>query len=197
MSSQRTTFVTPEEYLEQERRADYKSEYFAGEVLAMAGASRRHGLIVANLIGALHQQLKNRPSEMQGSDLRLRVTPSGLYTYPDVMVICDEVQFADDQKDTILNPVVLIEVLSDSTRDYDRGRKFQHYRTLASLQEYLTVEQREPHVEHWTRQQEDRGLLTEFSGLGQRIQLASIDCALSLADIYEKVDWTGEQQKLF
>jgi Uma2 family endonuclease len=197
MSSQPKTFLTAEEYLEQERRAEYKSEYLAGEVVAMAGASRRHGLIVANLIAALHRQLKNRSCEVQGSDLRLRVAPGGLYTYPDVMVICAEVQFADDQKDTVLNPVVLIEVLSDSTRDYDRGSKFQHYRSLPSLQEYLTVEQREPHVEHWTRQQEDRGLLMEFSDLGQRVHLASIDCALSLADIYEKVDWTGEQQNLF
>ena len=179
--------------MEQERRAEYKSEYFGGEVFAMAGASRRHGLIVTNLIRELSLQLKERPCEVYAGDLRLRVTPTGLYTYPDVMVICADVRFADDQKDTVLNPVVLIEVLSESTRDYDRGRKFQHYRTLPSLMEYLTVAQDEPHIEHWSRQQEDRGLLVEFSNLGQSIQLASINCVLPLAEIYDKIEWTSEQ----
>lgn len=191
MSSHPKTFLTPEEYLEQERRAEYKSEYFAGEVFAMAGASRRHGLIVTNLVRELSLQMKERPCDVYAGDLRLRVTPTGLYTYPDVMVICGAVQFADNRQDTVLNPVVLIEVLSESTRDYDRGQKFQQYRTLPSLTEYLTVAQDEPHVEHWTRQQEDRGLLVEFSNLAQTIQLASIDCVLPLAEIYRKVEWTG------
>ena len=123
----------------------------------------------------------------------MRVTPTGLYTYPDVVVICEPVQFADNQKDTVLNPVVLIEVLSESTRDYDRGRKFQHYRTLPSLRDYLTVAQDEPHIEHWTRQQEDRGLLEEFSNLGQSIRLDSIDCVLLLSEIYHKIDWNSAQ----
>jgi Uma2 family endonuclease len=191
MSAQRTPFLSPAEYLEQERRADRKSEYFQGEVFAMAGASRRHGLIVTNLIRELGQQLKGRPCEVYASDLRLRVTPAGLYTYPDVMVVCGDVQFADDRKDTVLNPVVLIEVLSESTRDYDRGRKFEYYRTLPSLREYLTVAQDKPHVEHWTRQQEDRGMLVEFHNLSQIIPLESIACALPLAEIYDKIDWAA------
>lgn len=189
MSAQPKTLLSPEEYLEQERRAEYKSEYFAGEVFAMAGASRRHGLIVTNLIAELRQQLKGKPCEVYSGDLRLRVTPAGLYTYPDVMVVCSDVQFADDQKDTVLNPVVLIEVLSESTSDYDRGRKFEYYRTLPSLREYLTVAQDRPHIEHWTRQQEDSGNLVEFNSLSQTIRLASIDCVLPLREIYDKVDW--------
>jgi Uma2 family endonuclease len=194
MSAQRTFFLSPAEYLEQERRAEHKSEYFQGEVFAMAGASRRHGLIVTNLVRELGQQLKGKPCEVYASDLRLRVTPAGLYTYPDVMVVCGDIQFADDQKDTVLNPVVLIEVLSESTRDYDRGRKFEYYRTLPSLKEYLTVAQDKPHIEQWTRQQEDRGLLVEFHNLSQGIPLASIACTLPLAEIYDKIDWaaTGE-----
>lgn len=193
MSAQPTTFLSAAEYLEQERRAEFKSEYFEGEVFAMAGASRRHGLIVTNLIAELRQQLKGKPCEVYPSDMRLRVTPTGLYTYPDVMVVCGEIQFADDQKDTILNPVVLIEVLSDSTKDYDRGRKFEYYRTLPSLREYLTVAQDKPHIEHWTRQQEDCGLLVEFHSLSQTIRLTSIDCLLPLIEIYDKIDWARSE----
>ena len=191
MSAQTTTFLTPEEYLEQERRAERKSEYLQGEVFAMAGASRRHGLIVANLIAELRQQLKEKPCEVYPSDVRLRVTAAGLYTYPDVMVVCGDIQFADDQKDTLLNPVLLIEVLSESTRDYDLGVKFQYYRTLPSLMEYLTVAQDEPLVGHYRRQPEDRWLLVETRDLSQTIQLPSISCSLAMAEIYDKVEQTN------
>ncbi len=191
MSTEPKTFLSPEEYLEQERRAGQKSEYFQGETFAMAGASQRHALIVTNLVGEFRQQLKGKPCEVYSSDLRLRVEATGLYTYPDVMVVCGNPQFADDQKDTLLNPVIIIEVLSESTRDYDRGQKFQHYRALASVMEYLTVAQSEPHVEYCSRQAENRWLLTEFSGLEQSIPLASIHCVLRLAEIYDKIEWAA------
>ena len=194
MSSQPTTFLTPAEYLELERRAEYKSEYFQGEMFAMAGASPRHGLIALNLGGELRQQLKQRPCRVYSSDVRLRVTPTGLYTYPDVMVVCGEPQFADDQKETVLNPAVIIEVLSPSTRDYDRGQKFQHYRTLPSLIEYLTVAQDAPHIEHYTRQPDNRWLLAEFGDQGQSVQLTSIHCVLPLAEIYHKIEWPAEER---
>jgi Uma2 family endonuclease len=193
VSSQTKSFLTPEEYLEHERRADHKSEYFHGEMFAMAGGSRRHALIITNLVRELSQKLKDRPCEVYSSDLRLRVAPTGLYTYPDVMVVCGEPEFADDQKDTLLNPIVIVEVLSESTRDYDRGQKFQHYRALPSLVEYLTVAQDEPHIEHYVRQPENRWLLAEFSGLAQSISLQSIGCILPLAEVYEKIEWSGEQ----
>jgi Uma2 family endonuclease len=189
MAAQPTTLLTPAEYLELERRAEYKSEYFQGEVIAMAGASRRHALIVTNLVRELSRQLKGKQCEVFSNDLRLRVTPAGLYTYPDVLVACSDIQFADDQKDTILNPVLLIEVLSDSTRDYDRGRKFEYYRMLPSLIEYLTVAQDKPHVEHWTRQQEDRGLLVEYNQLSQTIPLGSIACVVAMTESYDKIKW--------
>ena len=194
MSSQATTFLSPAQYLEQERLAERKSEYFRGEMFAMSGASPRHVSIVTNLVGWFWQRLKGTPCRVYSTDLRLRVTPAGLYTYPDVMVLCGDAQFADDQKDTVLNPVLIVEVLSKSTRDYDRGRKFQHYRTLPSLVEYLTVAQDQPHIEHWTRQQENRWLLAEFGNPGQSIHLASIGCVLPLAEVYEKIEWTtGEE----
>jgi Uma2 family endonuclease len=190
MSSQPTAFLSPEEYLEIDRKAERKSEYYQGEMFAMAGASRRHSLIVTNLVRELSQQLKATPCEVHASDLRLRVSPTGFYTYPDVIVVCGPAQFADDQMDTLMNPSMIVEVLSDSTRDYDRGRKFQHYRTLPSLREYLTVAQETTHIEHWTRQQEHLGLLAEFSDLSQTIQLTSIACVLPLAEVYDKIDWT-------
>jgi Uma2 family endonuclease len=183
--------VTAEEYLERELDAEYKSEYFDGEIFAIARPSPRHTLIVSNIVVEFGQQLKRKPCRVYPNELRLRVTPTGLYTYPDVMVICGDVQFTADQKGTVLNPVVIVEVLSKSTQDYDRGQKFEHYRTLPSLVDYLTVAQDRPHIEHWSRQSEDRWLLTEFAHLGQSIQLPSIDCTLSLADVYDKIDFTS------
>jgi len=120
----------------------------------------------------------------------LRVTPAGLYTYPDVMVVCGEPQFADDQEDTVLNPVLIVEVLSDSTRDHDRGRKFQHYRKLPSLIEYLMIEQDQPRIEHWTRQRENHWDFVDIDDLGQSIELTSIGCALPLTEVYDKIDWS-------
>lgn len=189
MATQPNTFLSPAEYLEIERKADHKSEYYAGEMFAMAGASRRHVVIVTNLAAELRQALKGRPCETYSADLRLRVTPTGLYTYPDIIVTCGEPQFADG--DTLLNPTLIIEVLSDSTRDYDRGRKFQNYRSLPSLAEYLTVEQNEPHVEQWVRQAEKHWLLTEFAEMTESVRLASIECTLALAEIYDRIDWAA------
>ena len=190
MSSQPTTFVSPEEYLAQERLAERKSEYLQGEVFAMAGASPRHVWIVANILAEFRQQLKGKPCRVSASDLRLRVTPARLYTYPDVMVICGEAQFADDQKDTVLNPILIVEVLSESTRDYDRGKKFQNYRKLPSLIEYLMIEQDEPHIEHWTRQRENHWDFVEIDDLARSIELTSIGCVLPPAEVYDKIDWS-------
>jgi Uma2 family endonuclease len=188
MSSQHATFLTPEEYLELERRAEFRSEYYKGEMFAMAGAGRRHVLIVTNLVSALSQKLRKRPCEVYSTDMRLRVSPSGLYTYPDVLVACGEPQFSDDRQDTLLNPVLIVEVLSDSTQDYDRGRKFEHYRTLPSLVEYLTVTQDRTHVEHWSRP-DNLWQLAEYASLTETIHLASIDTVLPLAEVYDKVDF--------
>src|SRR5205085_5334550 len=127
MSSQEV-YYTPEEYLILERQAEYKSEYFNGEIFAMTGASRRHNLVAANVLASLHGQLRKRPCEVYSSDMRVKVSPTGLYTYPDVVVVCNDPLFDDKQKDTLLNPTVLIEVLSKSTASYDRGEKFEHYR---------------------------------------------------------------------
>ena len=179
--------ITPQEYLEAERRADIKSEYFAGRVYAMSGASRKHNLIVINIGAELRNQLRGRPCEVYPSDMRLQVTETGLYTYPDVTVVCGEPVLEDEHLDTLLNPTVLVEVLSDSTERYDRSRKVEHYRRIASLQEYLLVGHIQPRIERYRRQGEREWLLTEAVGLDEKIELTSIDCTLALRDVYDRV----------
>jgi len=188
MSLQPKPRLTPEEYLALERKAEYKSEYLAGEMFAMAGASERHVSIVANVMYLLVGQLKGRPCKAYASDMRVRVSPTGLYTYPDVVVVCGQPQFADEQQDTLLNPTLLVEVLSESTKDYDRGEKFEHYRTLASLSEYVLIAQDKYHIEHFVRQPDNRWLLSETNRLEDTIHLSSIACDLALAEVYDKVE---------
>lgn len=189
MSSQRTTLLTPEEYLEIERRAERKSEYFDGQMYAMAGSSFEHGMIVFDLGRELANHLDGGPCGVHLGELRLRVAPNGLYTYPDLMVICGDPQFADNRRDTIVNPVLIVEVLSESTQAYDRGRKFEHYQTLPSLREYLLVAQDAPRIEQRIRQADGHWLASELSGLDAGIRLASVDCVLPLAQMYKRIKW--------
>ena len=188
MSSQTQQQYTPEEYLALERQAQCKSEYYAGEMFAMAGASRWHNLIVTNVIRELSIQLKGRPCTTYPSDMRLKVNPTGLYTYPDVTVVCGEARFEDNQQDTLLNPTLIVEVLSESTEAYDRGGKFAHYRKLTSLMEYVLITQTKPHIEHYVRQPDNQWLLSEGDSLPDTIHLPSIECHLALAEVYDKVD---------
>ncbi|HXR76984.1 MAG TPA: Uma2 family endonuclease [Bryobacteraceae bacterium] len=188
MSVARSTFLTPEEYLEHERKAEYKSEYLRGEVFAMAGASPLHALIITNLVREFSQALRSRNCNVYSSDLRVRVRPTGLFTYPDVVVVCGAAEFADDQDDTLTNPTLIVEVLSESTQNYDRGQKFQHYRTLPSLREYLTVGQDAVHIEQWTRQPDGRWLLTESSDPAAELVFDSIGVRIGIATLYEKVE---------
>jgi Uma2 family endonuclease len=192
MSTQPKTFLTEAEYLDLDRRSEVKNEYLNGEIFKTAAVSRWHALIEMNIGRELSQQLKGRACEAY-SNLRLRVTPTRLYTYPDVMVVCGDPQFADDEKDTLLNPILVVEVLSPSTQDCDRGGKFEHYRRLPSLVEYVIVEQSAPRVEHRVRQSVDRWLFTAIEGLDRTVQLDSIGCLLHLAEVYDKVQWPAEE----
>ena len=189
----RNPYVTAEAYLAQERAAEYKSEYYDGEIFAMAGASEPHNMAVGNIFGELHAQLKTRPCKVYSNDMRLKVSRSGLYTYPDVVVVCGEAQFEDDELDTLLNPTLIIEVLSKSTEGRDRGTKFEHYSKLKSLQEYLLVAQDRPRVELFTKESEGRWWLTTFEQLEDLVKLSSIDCALALKDIYAKVNLAADR----
>lgn len=190
MSAMPTTserLYTVEEYLERERAAEIRSEYLQGRIVAMSGASRRHGLISMNLSGLLHAQLRGRPCEAFAADMRVQVAEADFFTYPDIAVVCEEPQLADSHHDTLLNPTVLIEILSPSTADYDRGRKFEYYRHLASLREYVLVAQDRVHVEHYTRQDDGSWRLTETDDPQAEVRLPSIGCTLRLEEVYEKV----------
>jgi len=181
--------LTPAEYLAIERKAEFKSEYYAGEMFAMAGASRQHCYVKDNITGALNQQLKGGPCRAVSSDLRLKVSPTGLYTYPDVLVVCGELQFEDNQADTLLNPRVIIEVLSESTETYDLGEKAKHYKRIASLQEYVLVSQREALVERMVRQDDGSWKVTEIAGMDATLEFTSVPAKVALAEIYRGVEF--------
>ncbi|MGO9923179.1 MAG: Uma2 family endonuclease [Isosphaeraceae bacterium] len=181
------TYLTAEEYLARERLANFRSEFYRGEMFAMAGASWEHTLIKDNLARLAGNQLEGGPCRVLTSDLRVKISATGLYTYPDIVVVCDEPQFEDNQFDTLLNPRVVVEVLSDSTEKYDRGTKFAHYRQLPSVQEYVMVAQDRPLVERYVRQDDNTWLLSVFSDLAQTFAFGSIDVQVALADIYRRV----------
>lgn len=187
MSTLPSYYLSPEEYLAIERRAEYRSEYVDGVVYAMAGGSERHNLLAANIIISIGVQLRNRPCRVYPSDLKIRVPNSKRFFYPDVSVVCGETVFADDERDVILNPILIVEVLSESTAAYDRGKKFLSYQQIDSLQEYLLVSQDEEIVEHYVRQGNDTWLYTKAIGLEETLILPSIDCEVALREIYDKV----------
>ena len=189
MATNSKPFLSPEEYLEMERRAETKSEYWRGQMYAMSGATRNHVRITTNLIAALHQRLRGTKCNVYGPDLRVHVPATGLCTYPDVIVTCGEEKFLDVHFDTLENPLVIIEVLSDSTQNYDRGGKFFNYRSLASLAEYLTVAQDEPLVEHFVRQHEGWLLIEHRDPLAGFALVSLPEIELPLAEVYENVEW--------
>jgi Uma2 family endonuclease len=180
------TPYTAEEYLTLERSASYKSEFHDGQIHAMTGANRNHNLVSGNICGELSLQLKKRPCEVYINDMRIKATQARSYHYPDIVVVCGTPQFEDAFVDTLLNPTLLIEVLSPSTEAYDQGGKFSHYRKIATLREYLLVSQDEAIIERYIRQG-DVWILTEAIGLEASMPLESIDCVLGLRKVYDKV----------
>lgn len=194
MSRPAEYFVTPADYLAIERRAETKSEYLNGAIYAMSGASRNHNRITVNLAAALHTRLRGKSCEPFAADMRVKVSPTGLYTYPDVVIACGEPRFEDQHLDTLLNPTVIIEVLSTSTEAYGRGEKFAHYRALESLTDYLLVAQNKPRVEHYQRQADDQWMYSVADGMEAQVELAAIDSKLQLAEIYERVEFPNVEQ---
>lgn len=180
--------LTPEEFLAGERVAETKHEYLDGEVYAMAGASAPHNLIVGNVIREVGNLLKGHRCRVYPSDMRLQVSETGLFTYPDVMVVCDQPVFLDGKSDTLLNPKVIFEVLSPSTEANDRGWKWAHYRQLESLVEYLLIAQDEYRIEQFVRKPEGRWLFRDYRDLAESLQLPSLNCEVALADLYYMVE---------
>jgi Uma2 family endonuclease len=187
---------TVAEYLALERESDERHEYVDGDVLLMAGESEEHGIICHNLDGQLYNLLRARPCQTFTKDMKVRSGPEprsprsvrGFFSYPDLVVVCGERLYHDEHRDVLLNPTLITEVLSPSTKDYDRGEKFERYRTwLASLVEYVVVHQSQPRVERHLRQPGEQWVLTTIDGLGAVLQLSSLGCELKLADIYEDV----------
>ncbi|MDT5157648.1 MAG: hypothetical protein QOC99_3971 [Acidobacteriota bacterium] len=191
MSTLTVTHVTPEEYLAAERQTETKNEYADGVVYEVPGANCRHVLIVSALATEIGLQLRKRPYRVLISQMKVRLQDSRKFFYPDVSVIDDEVQFHDEQTDVILNPIVIIEVMSESTEAFDRGAKFLAYQTLDSLNEYLLVAQDRPVIEHYVRDGRSKWTYKLTSGLESSLALPSIECTLNLSAVYDKVDFNS------
>jgi Uma2 family endonuclease len=194
MASHPTHFYTPEEYLALERAATYKSEYCAGEIFAMSGTSRQHNRIGLNIANDLSRALEPRDCDVYAYDLRVRTPDSLLYTYPDIIVTCGEAQFEDSRVDTLLNPILIIEVLSPSTETYDRTKKFTDYRKIESLVEYILVAQNEYRVTRFFKQSNGKWIFEELTNVNDTLKLSSIDCELEMKRIYRRVKFPEPEQ---
>lgn len=189
MSAAPKQMLTAEDYLAVERGCATKHEFYRGEMFAMGGASFDHTQITLAAAASIFAQLKSTKCHVSTNDLRVKVSASGLYTYPDVVVTCEKPRFEDEHFDTLLNPRAIIEVLSETTEKYDRGKKFEHYRQIESLREYALVAQDRAHVELFTRGEDGVRSLSEATGLDAMIALPTVGCQLALADVYAKVSW--------
>ena len=195
MVAQSKPEFSPDQYLALEREASTKSEYLCGGIYAMTGGSPQHARIAASVIASMVVQLKGKPCSVYSSDLRIASANSTLITYPDVSIVCGEPAFHDSKKDVVTNPVVLVEVLSDSTEAYDRGKKFTYYRTIESLQDYILVSQKEPMIDLYSRETNGTWRIQSITGLEPEaaIDVPSIACRLLLSDVYDGVEFAPVQ----
>jgi Uma2 family endonuclease len=177
--------ISIEEYLQMEKESPVKHEYYKGEVFAMAGAGARHNLIFSNLFIAIGKKLGGKPCRPYGSDMRVHIPENTLFTYPDISIFCGDIINSPEDEDTIINPIVIIEILSPSTKDYDRGDKFQLYRQIPSLKDYMLVDAAAIHVEVFSLNERSHWELTEYNQLAQTISINSISLAIEMADVYE------------
>jgi Uma2 family endonuclease len=189
MSTLTVTHVTPEEYLAAERLSETRSEYLDGGVYPMTGASTNHSRIVLDVGSELNFQLRERGCEVFVAEMKVRLPGSRKFFYPDVVVVCGELQYYDDRKDIITNPDLVIEVLSPSTEAFDRGAKFEAYRTVESLKEYVLVSQDKPLVEQYVRNGDGSWKFTEAVGLESSLTLPSVGCTLNLGAVYKRVEF--------
>lgn len=189
ITAQQKKFYTESEYLAREREAETKSEYFQGEIFAMAGGSPAHSIIAMNISISLGSQLRKKPCTAYTSDMRVKIAAIRKYCYPDVSVVCGKPEYEKDVfGESLLNPTLIVEVTSPSSADYDRGTKFAHYRALPSLKEYALVDSECVSVEVFSKQPNGKWLLSEYKSLSESALLESIDCALPLAELYEKTE---------
>ena len=191
MIAKQKTILSSENYLQKERLAEFKSEFHNGDIYAIARASRNHNQITSNLVVSLGRQLEKLPCSVYSSDMKVRTNTADIskYSYPDVVLSCDKELFEDDNGDVLLNPQIIIEVLSDSTEAYDRGLKFFHYQLIPSLQEYLLVSQHYCRVEHYQRRADKQWIYSEFHSMEDNISLTTLNCSLMVSEIYRRVVW--------
>ncbi len=182
-------YISPETYLEQERAATEKHEYYKGEIFAMSGASLKHNKIFINLVADIKTKLKGKKCQPFGNDLRIHIPKNTLYTYPDISIICGDPELTDDHFDTAINPAVIIELLSKSTRNYDKGEKFTLYRDIESLQQYILVDTEKIYVEKHIRHADNSWQLTDYRQLANSFTIDTVQLTLSLLDVYDSVDF--------
>ena len=194
MASLPSARYTPEQYLDSDRKAEGRSEYVNGEILAMAGASRIHNRITLNIGSLLTAHLRGSSCEPFTSDLRVKSLVTGSYLFPDVVVGCAPLEFEDNSLDILLNPTVIMEVLSPTTASDDRSWKFAHYRRLETLTDYVMLSQFQPFAEHYTRQSDNQWILTELRGLDAVLSLPSVGCEVPLSAIYERVEFAPDPE---
>ena len=192
MEAKQQYYYSPEEYLELETAAEYKSEYYNGQIFPMAGGTPNHNRIALNLSTALNFALKGQNYDVFINDMRLWIPQKRLYTYPDVMVVSGQLEFAEGRRDTITNPWMIAEVLSESTANYDRGEKFKLYRTISSLKEYIIISQSDKQVEQFSKTIDNKWILSEYDEENAVLALTCIQFQISLLDIYDKVDFESE-----
>jgi len=180
---------SPEEYLQLEELAEYKNEYHDGEILPMTSGTVKHNQIAGNFYVAFKLVLKKQNYRVAIGDVKLWIPLTRRFVYPDVMVIAGKINYFENRRDTITNPLIIVEVLSQSTKDYDRGDKFEYYRTLPSFQEYILVSQFKVHVEHFVKTNENQWLLSEYAQLEAKLELNTIPVVMTLADIYDEVNF--------
>jgi Uma2 family endonuclease len=185
---QKQQYYTPEEYLALEEKADYKSEYYDGLIIPMAGGTTNHNQIIGNLYSSLNFGLKRQPYRVFFSDVRLWIPETRYYKYPDIMVIAGQPEYHDNRKDTIINPQVVIEVLSGSTQAYDRDEKFKAYRTIPSFQEYVLIDQTSVAIDQYFKTGNKRWSLYEYDHEESELSFKSFDFQLPLAELYDKVE---------
>ncbi len=189
MQQSKQSVVSSLEYLAMERKAKTKSEYYKGEIFTMAGASREHNLISTNIVRFLANQLLDRPCSVYSSDMKVKIDKINKYTYPDIVISCEKEKFEDEEEDVLLNPIVILEILSDSTEAYDRGKKFSHYQYISSFIEYILVSQDSYKIEKFIRHQDNKWIYEEFHNSGDSLTIESINCKLPLNEIYRKLEF--------
>lgn len=186
-------FFSPEDYFAMEEEAEYRSEYFRGELFAMAGGTPNHNRLMLDFANLLNTGFKGRSFEAFASDLRVEIDKEKHYAYPDVAVICGEIAFAENRKDTVCNPALIAEILSDSTKDYDRGSKFLAYRNIRTFQDYVLISQNEIHIEHFSKEKEGIWRLREYVHPEEMLTVESLDISLPIREIYTRVSFSEKE----